>query len=163
MLQCSHCPKRRLFLYKGFLMILNLGLSFHSGCGKSQDDTSEDTGLPATPVDNSPTNLYMLSFTDYPALQNSGGSVKVIISASSGKKNLYVTRITATSAIAVTTACTHSGCTVGSYNSTTKQYICPCHGSTFNADGSVTSGPAITALQSYTGTIAANGIQLTII
>jgi thiosulfate dehydrogenase (quinone) large subunit len=37
--------------------------------------------------------------------------------------------------------CTHAGCTVG-YDSSSKQFICPCHGGTFSAgDGHVLGGP----------------------
>jgi Rieske Fe-S protein len=35
--------------------------------------------------------------------------------------------------------CTHLGCTV---NRATKGFHCPCHGSVFNGDGAVESGPA---------------------
>lgn len=40
---------------------------------------------------------------------------------------------------AISTVCTHLGCIV---NPTTEGFECPCHGSRFAADGSVTRGPA---------------------
>lgn len=40
---------------------------------------------------------------------------------------------------ALSAVCTHLGCTVGSQG---KGYHCPCHGSTFSADGGNTGGPA---------------------
>ncbi len=44
---------------------------------------------------------------------------------------------------AVSTICTHLGCIV---KSTPDGFLCPCHGSTFSPDGSVTAGPAPKAL-----------------
>ncbi|MBP0000744.1 MAG: Rieske 2Fe-2S domain-containing protein [Cyanobacteria bacterium SID2] len=46
-----------------------------------------------------------------------------------------------TAAIAVNSMCTHQGCSVV-WNGETKLFACPCHGSKFNPDGSVTEGPA---------------------
>ncbi len=40
---------------------------------------------------------------------------------------------------AVSTVCTHLGCTV---SRSAEGFACPCHGSQFDADGKVTAGPA---------------------
>jgi Rieske Fe-S protein len=45
---------------------------------------------------------------------------------------------------AISTICTHLGCVV---KPTTEGFECPCHGSRFAADGSVTKGPAPRALE----------------
>jgi Rieske Fe-S protein len=42
---------------------------------------------------------------------------------------------------AYTLICTHAGCVVGAPNAEGIE-ACPCHGSKFNADGSVANGPA---------------------
>ena len=42
---------------------------------------------------------------------------------------------------AVTSECTHRGCTVG-WDAARREWPCPCHGSRFALDGSVVSGPA---------------------
>jgi len=44
---------------------------------------------------------------------------------------------------ALSAICTHLGCTVGTQG---EGYHCPCHGSTFAADGEATGGPAPRAL-----------------
>jgi cytochrome b6-f complex iron-sulfur subunit len=46
---------------------------------------------------------------------------------------------------ALSLVCTHLGCTVGS---DAKGFACPCHGSSYNADGQVTHGPAVQSLRS---------------
>ena len=52
--------------------------------------------------------------------------------------NVYLPTAGATEAISLT--CTHQGCTVK--RQTDGQFLCPCHGSLFAADGKVLSGPA---------------------
>lgn len=47
--------------------------------------------------------------------------------------------------------CTHLGCTV---NRAEHGYHCPCHGSTFNPDGNVESGPAPRALTWFLVTLS---------
>ena len=56
---------------------------------------------------------------------------------------------------ALTAVCTHEGCTVSNTSGT--QFVCPCHGSTFNTSGSVANGPANRALQQFP-TQVANGV-----
>ncbi|MEM6434788.1 MAG: ubiquinol-cytochrome c reductase iron-sulfur subunit [Cyanobacteria bacterium P01_D01_bin.115] len=48
--------------------------------------------------------------------------------------------------IALNSMCTHQGCGVEWKDDT---FACPCHGSTFNPDGSVANGPAAEPLGSY--------------
>jgi len=47
--------------------------------------------------------------------------------------------------------CTHLGCTV---NRSDKGFHCPCHGSVFNRDGAVVSGPAPRALTWFLVTLS---------
>ena len=49
--------------------------------------------------------------------------------------------------------CTHLGCTV-QWNQEKREFACPCHGSHFDADGSVLSGPAPRALPCFGLTVA---------
>ncbi|MGB9673511.1 MAG: ubiquinol-cytochrome c reductase iron-sulfur subunit, partial [Anaerolineales bacterium] len=41
--------------------------------------------------------------------------------------------------VALSLVCTHLGCTIGPQNS---EFVCPCHGSKFDANGKVLHGPA---------------------
>lgn len=52
------------------------------------------------------------------------------------------------SLVALNPTCTHQGCLV-EWKSAEGTFICPCHGSDFAPDGTVTEGPATEALPSY--------------
>jgi len=47
---------------------------------------------------------------------------------------------------AVSAICSHMGCIVG-WNASMRTWDCPCHGSTFSADGAVLHGPAVHDLE----------------
>lgn len=49
--------------------------------------------------------------------------------------------------VALGAVCTHQTCTITGFNG--QIYVCPCHGSTFDLNGHVLSGPAPTALRQY--------------
>jgi len=55
---------------------------------------------------------------------------------------------------AISTTCTHLGCIVGLSDT---GFACPCHGSRFDQDGTVTGGPAPRALPWYKVSLAPNG------
>ncbi|GEP98322.1 QcrA and Rieske domain-containing protein [Chitinophaga cymbidii] len=62
---------------------------------------------------------------------------------------------------AVTSTCTHQGCTLSGYSGGKIECGSSCgHGSRFNADGSVSNGPATTALAKYT--VEISGTTLTV-
>jgi cytochrome b6-f complex iron-sulfur subunit len=52
--------------------------------------------------------------------------------------------------------CTHLGCTVAHFSSD-QRFHCPCHGSVFNADGTVQHGPAPRPLEWFEVTLARDG------
>jgi len=56
---------------------------------------------------------------------------------------------------AVSAVCTHLGCTV---MHTTEGFECPCHGSCYDENGDVLSGPAPTALEWYRVEKAPDGV-----
>ena len=72
-------------------------------------------------------------------LENRIGGVKVgVIRNPSDPQELF----------AFDLACTHTGCGVN-WNASENQFLCPCHGSKFTVDGSVTVGPAKRPLERY--------------
>jgi Rieske Fe-S protein len=57
--------------------------------------------------------------------------------------------------VALSSTCTHQNCEITGHSGTT--FVCPCHGSTFDASGKVTGGPAPASLTQYR-TQFANGV-----
>lgn len=57
------------------------------------------------------------------------------------EKAVYITKNPQGQLVVLTSICPHLGCTVP-WNKEKKQFICPCHGGTFSADGSRVSGPS---------------------
>jgi len=57
------------------------------------------------------------------------------------EKAVYITRDQQNQLSVLTSICPHLGCTVP-WSKEKKQFICPCHGGTFSADGSRVSGPS---------------------
>ncbi len=105
-----------------------------------------------------------------------GGNTRLTVDLSSQLPNVgsfiisggvIIIRLAATnvpaSFSALSSTCTHQGCTVATFNTSTQKIECnaPCgHGSRYNTDGSVSNGPATGALTKYT--IAINGSTLTV-
>lgn len=88
-----------------------------------------------------------LGNSSFAALQDIGGF------AYSG--DIIIIRTGESTYIALSKICTHQGCTV-SYNSSTNQLPCPCHGSLYTISGAVVNGPAENALKAYTVSKAGN-------
>ena len=57
------------------------------------------------------------------------------------EKAVYITKDQRGQVSVLTSICPHLGCNVP-WNKAKKQFICPCHGGTFSADGSRVSGPS---------------------
>jgi len=66
------------------------------------------------------------------------------------QKVLFV-RYSETTVRAINAICSHRKCIV-EYKSGDKQIVCPCHGSKFDLDGRVITGPAEKPLQTYEST-----------
>lgn len=56
---------------------------------------------------------------------------------------------------AMTATCTHQTCTITGFQN--QNFVCPCHGSTFDLNGHVLVGPAPVSLQQY-ATQFSNGV-----
>lgn len=73
--------------------------------------------------------------------------------------NVFIMRTSDTNYTAISRICTHQGCTV-SYNSSTKQFVCPCHGARFSNTGAVLNGPASRPLAIYTATVEGTTLNI---
>lgn len=75
--------------------------------------------------------------------------------------HFYLSRIEDGGFLAISTKCTHLGCTV-QYSKEPGKFICPCHASSFNKYGEVLSPPATRALNTYPVTIENNKVYVDI-
>ena len=75
---------------------------------------------------------------------------------------LAITRLTETTAAAVSRVCTHMGCTVNLPGAPGRTLDCPCHGSRFQVTGQVVNGPAERPLASFPTAIDGNQIVITL-
>ncbi len=90
-------------------------------------------------------------------LTNVGGTRIIPIS---GDK-LIVVREDDTTFVTLSAVCTHAGCSVR-YIAAGDSFSCPCHGSGYAIDGSVTNGPAARPLTQYDNSFDDAGQLLTI-
>ena len=96
-----------------------------------------------------------LNVSQFPALQNANGSVRLLFNsllASRPTGPLYpvlVNRGAGNQFYTLSARCTHQGCAVATFNSSFASCMCPCHGSRFALDGSLLAGPATLPLTSY--------------
>ncbi len=81
----------------------------------------------------------VVKLADNPALTKVGGSVKI-------SDEMMLIRKSESTFIAVRTICTHKGCDVELEGD---KFVCPCHGSEFTIDGTVTQGPATKNLKIF--------------
>ncbi len=103
----------------------------------------------ADPGGNNGGNDLTINMDDgaYSELKNEGGFVVV--------SGTIIANTDGSNYVALASTCTHQGCTVG-YSVQNNNFPCPCHGSVFNANGSVAVGPATSPLKQYTVTKAGN-------
>jgi menaquinol-cytochrome c reductase iron-sulfur subunit len=68
------------------------------------------------------------------------------------EKAVYVTKDSQGQLRVLTSICPHLGCTVP-WNKEKKQFICPCHGAIYAADGSRISGPSLRGMDSLEASV----------
>ncbi len=122
---------------RDFIKTIFLGVAT-SGLGTSRwsslivaEAHAEDVPFPA--------GQFSFRISDYPPLSEDLGSISLEIP---GIPNILVTRLQSGEFVAVTSVCTHEGCSVNPYSSDFGGMHCPCHRSLFAPDGSVLNGPA---------------------
>ena len=107
-----------------------------TSCEKDEVDPDNGNGDP------SDTTLTIdLNDSDFSNLGSEGGFVVV------DKKIIVIN--TGDGYIALSSVCTHQGCQV-SYDHSSANLPCPCHGSIFSTTGTVLNGPASSDLKKYT-------------
>jgi cytochrome b6-f complex iron-sulfur subunit len=81
-----------------------------------------------------------------------------LVRSSTGE--FLVTRVSQDSCTAVTAVCTHEACTVTGFEGQT--FVCPCHGSQYNTNGSVVRGPATQPLRQYPTQFAGGVLMISV-
>jgi Rieske Fe-S protein len=103
-------------------------------------------------------------FSDYPQLQTAGGSAvgraAGYADPACGMDVVIVALVSPGSYVAFSAACTHQCCTVG-YDKAVSEFVCPCHGSTYDKTGRVTGGPAPSDLTPLQVCVDACGVHVT--
>ncbi len=90
-----------------------------------------------------------LQLLDHPDLHGAGGSLRVL--PDGFEEPVYVLALEDGSYAAVSPICTHRGCTVDVRG---PELVCPCHGSTYDRQGTVLEGPAERPLQRFPTRVA---------
>ncbi len=112
-----------------------------AGCA-SPTSPSNVTALPVLTGTRGPTGVVVSIVAGSP-LDNVGGAALV----RAGVSDLLVMHIAADQFVALNAICTHQTCTINGIHN--QQFVCPCHGSTFDSSGRVLGGPAPAPLRSY--------------
>lgn len=126
------------------------------GCGSSNPSGPSSNVPQLTTVNGSFANGAVSVTVDAASpLTNVGGAA--LVQSSAG--NFLVSRTAQDTFVALTAICTHEQCTVTGFQSA--QYVCPCHGSQYSTNGTVTMGPATRALQQFATRFTAPTLTIT--
>ncbi|MGB4771367.1 MAG: Rieske 2Fe-2S domain-containing protein [Chitinophagaceae bacterium] len=134
--------------------LAQLGLSsaaiFAGACltGCSKDDGGSGGGV--TPPANVDFTIN-LSDSANAALNTAGGFIY--------QSGIIIARTLSDTYLAVAQACTHEGTTVV-WQAGNDRFFCPNHGSTFSTTGSVTNGPAGSALKRYNTSLTGTNLRI---
>ena len=122
---------------------------------------------------SSPTGASGGSFSSLPQVSGAGtsGSITVTVTGTALARvgglalvrasvgDVLVARTGDAAFTALSSICTHETCAITAYSGTT--FVCPCHGSQFDASGKVLVGPARTSLRQYTTAFANDVLTIT--
>ena len=123
-------------------------------CGKgSTEDLFNENGNVNNPPVKKESIKIDLSDAKYGALLSTNGFI--ILSSD----NIIVINKGEEQFIALSSKCTHLGCTVPWVDKENK-FACPCHGSSFDIKGSVISSPAVRPLDIYKVSIENNVVKV---
>ncbi|MFN2567510.1 MAG: ubiquinol-cytochrome c reductase iron-sulfur subunit [Gemmatimonadaceae bacterium] len=90
-----------------------------------------------------------LVLAEHPELTRPDGALKILPDGATNP--LYVLRLEGDQFAALSPICTHQGCTVDIQG---PRLVCPCHGSTYDRDGTVLRGPAERALTRFSAAVS---------
>jgi len=122
-------------------------------CGGGGSPTSPGGSLSSLPQVNGATSgsSSITVNVDGTALANTG--TPALVRSSLG--DVLAIRTGESTFNALSSQCTHAACEITAYSG--QSFVCPCHGSQFDANGKVLGGPAPSPLRQY-ATQFANGV-----
>lgn len=162
MVQSGLLPRsRREFIERtGVSVALSVfGLSFFTSCSDTEEiEPFPTNGIPPTDKTGSTGievsgNKISIDLTIQTNLNVSGGWILIT------EAKTLVSKV-GNSFVALTSICTHEGCD-SSWSFKNSTYNCACHGSKFDAQGNVLTGPATTPLKAYTSSVSGNVLTIT--
>ena len=98
-------------------------------------------------------DVVRLSLAEYPELSKPGGFTKIL--PEGAEHPVYVLALGENRFAALSPVCTHRGCTVEIEGT---RLVCPCHGSTYDREGTVLRGPAERALSRHELTVTGSDL-----
>jgi Rieske Fe-S protein len=126
--------------------------------GSATDGTGNTEGGPGCATG---ANVFTLTFAQYPALKNVGGSVNVVATGyadpTCAEGNIFVFQKSPGTYVALSSSCTHQ-CCILMY--TGGELRCPCDGATFDLTGATTSGRTSVNLAVLAVCSDANGVTV---
>jgi cytochrome b6-f complex iron-sulfur subunit len=136
---------RREFCVHAVSFVALASLVESCGGGGSPTSSGGGTGFPALPILNATSASNNVTLTvDASSPLATVGNAALVQSSAGG---FLVARTAQDTFSALTAVCTHQGCTITGYQSST--YGCPCHGSEFSTTGAVKNGPAASPLRQF--------------
>jgi cytochrome b6-f complex iron-sulfur subunit len=132
-------------------------ISFLESCNNQSTNPTNAAGLDAIQATLANGNI-TLNIDSSSPLAKTGSAVMVNFNSGS----ILVDHPSGNTFNALTSVCTHQGCTINGFDSGSNQFVCPCHGSRFTADGQVAQGPASSALRKYPTQFSNNRLTITI-
>ncbi|HEX3703059.1 MAG TPA: Rieske (2Fe-2S) protein [Vicinamibacterales bacterium] len=134
-------PSRRTFCARAVTLAI-CGGAMLDACGGSPTSPSNAPALPIVSGTRVSGAITVAIDTSSPLFATGGAA---LVQTSIG--DFLVSRPTQSSFIALTATCTHQACTITGFAN--QDFVCPCHGSTYDTSGRVLSGPAPAPLQMY--------------
>jgi nitrite reductase/ring-hydroxylating ferredoxin subunit len=140
---------------RGFMLLASWLMSGLCWTGCSWVHPQRVAGMPDLEGDH-----WLVSFEKHPALREPGGTVllgKTKIGDYNGR--IFVRRIGPDKAVVLGEKCRHLGCGVA-WHPQDKLFICPCHGSRYDAEGEVVKGPTKKGLYAWEARVESHGILI---
>jgi Rieske Fe-S protein len=134
-------PSRRVFCTRAVTLAI-CGGALLDACGGSPTSPSSAPALPIVSGTQVSGGVTVAIDASSPLFATGGAA---LVQTSIG--DFLVSRPAQSSFIALTAICTHEGCTITGFAN--QDFVCPCHGSTYDTSGRILSGPAPAPLQMY--------------